>query len=60
MYRNTTKPLISNVIQGFNATVFAYGATGEYMLKRITKTELVQFLLFWRSWEDAHDARFKR
>ena len=28
MYRNTTKPLISNVIQGFNATVFAYGATG--------------------------------
>lgn len=28
MYSVTTKPLIENVVTGYNATVFAYGATG--------------------------------
>jgi kinesin family member 18/19 len=28
IYNNTTKPLIDGVIEGYNATVFAYGATG--------------------------------
>ena len=29
VYKATTKFLIPNVITGYNATVFAYGATGE-------------------------------
>ena len=28
IFNNTTKPLIDGVVNGFNATVFAYGATG--------------------------------
>ena len=28
IYNKTTKPLLDNIIEGFNATVFAYGATG--------------------------------
>jgi kinesin family protein 18/19 len=28
VFENTTKPLISGVTNGYNATVFAYGATG--------------------------------
>lgn len=28
VYENTTRPLIECVMNGFNATVFAYGATG--------------------------------
>ena len=28
VYLATTKPLISSVLDGFNATVFAYGPTG--------------------------------
>ncbi|XP_019645474.1 PREDICTED: kinesin-like protein KIF19 isoform X1 [Branchiostoma belcheri] len=28
VYAHTTRPLIESVIEGFNATVFAYGATG--------------------------------
>ena len=28
VYNNTTRPLLDSVLDGFNATVFAYGATG--------------------------------
>ncbi|ABN64574.2 kinesin motor protein [Scheffersomyces stipitis CBS 6054] len=28
VYQNTTRPLLDSVLDGFNATVFAYGATG--------------------------------
>ena len=28
VYRETTHHLVTNVLQGYNATVFAYGATG--------------------------------
>lgn len=28
VYENTTKPLIDSILDGFNGTVFAYGATG--------------------------------
>lgn len=28
VYNNTTKPLLDSVLDGYNATVFAYGATG--------------------------------
>ena len=28
IYTKTTKPLLEGIIEGFNATVFAYGATG--------------------------------
>ena len=31
VFEKTTKFLIKNVINGFNATVFAYGATGELL-----------------------------
>ena len=29
MYSAVAKPLIENVVTGYNATVFAYGATGK-------------------------------
>jgi kinesin family protein 18/19 len=32
VYRHTTQDLISSVMNGYNATVFAYGATGNYLL----------------------------
>ncbi|KAG4303418.1 hypothetical protein PCANB_000277 [Pneumocystis canis] len=28
VYENTTKPLLDGILEGYNATVFAYGATG--------------------------------
>ena len=28
IYTKTTKPLLEGIVEGFNATVFAYGATG--------------------------------
>ncbi|TCD67000.1 kinesin-like protein Klp5 [Steccherinum ochraceum] len=28
VYQNTAKPLLKNLLDGFNATIFAYGATG--------------------------------
>ena len=28
IYESTAKPLLDNVLEGYNATVFAYGATG--------------------------------
>jgi hypothetical protein len=28
IYESTAKPLLDNVLDGYNATVFAYGATG--------------------------------
>jgi hypothetical protein len=28
VYESTTKPLLDSVLDGYNATVFAYGATG--------------------------------
>jgi kinesin family protein 18/19 len=34
VYEHTTKNLIQTVLNGFNATVFAYGATGEYFFPR--------------------------
>ena len=33
VYLATTKPLISSVLDGFNATVFAYGPTGKIFVK---------------------------
>ena len=35
VYNETTKHLVQNVIEGYNATVFAYGATGLTMHKTI-------------------------
>lgn len=32
VYDKTTKPFIPNVIDGYNVTVFAYGATGQSTL----------------------------
>lgn len=29
VYQRTTQPLVDSVMNGFNATVFAYGATGK-------------------------------
>lgn len=37
VYKAVAKPLIENVITGYNATVFAYGATGK-----------VQFIKYFR------------
>ena len=38
VYESTTKPLIDNVLDGYNATVFAYGATGCGKTHTITGT----------------------
>ncbi len=32
VYEATTKKLVENVLQGYNATVFAYGATGKFIV----------------------------
>lgn len=34
VYDKTTKPLVHSVLEGFNATVFAYGATGISLVRR--------------------------
>ncbi|ODV95945.1 hypothetical protein PACTADRAFT_49376 [Pachysolen tannophilus NRRL Y-2460] len=38
VYNNTTKPLLDSILDGFNATVFAYGATGCGKTHTITGT----------------------
>jgi kinesin family member 18/19 len=37
VFEQTSKPLIKHVLQGYNATVFAYGATGQIYLFRMWK-----------------------
>lgn len=45
MYRFTTKGLIEGLISGYNATVFAYGPTGQY--KFIPKSgQYIDFSLY--------------
>ncbi|KAF8339199.1 P-loop containing nucleoside triphosphate hydrolase protein [Cantharellus anzutake] len=39
VFENTTKPLLDGLLDGFNATVFAYGATGCGKTHTITGTE---------------------
>lgn len=34
VYRATAKTLLSSVLEGYNATVFAYGATGKTLQKK--------------------------
>ena len=43
VYKAVAKPLIENVITGYNATVFAYGATG-----------MVQFIKYFRWYVCSH------
>lgn len=42
IYESTAKPLLDNVLDGYNATVFAYGATG------CGKTHTITCVLFWK------------
>jgi hypothetical protein len=46
VFEQTTKPLISHVLNGYNATVFAYGATGCGKTYTITGTERDPGLIF--------------
>ncbi|UYV76394.1 hypothetical protein LAZ67_14000274 [Cordylochernes scorpioides] len=39
VYRRTTEPLVDNVLNGFNGTVFAYGATGSGKTYTMVGTE---------------------
>lgn len=39
IYESTAKPLLDNVLDGYNATVFAYGATGCGKTHTITYVE---------------------
>ncbi|KAI0081823.1 kinesin-domain-containing protein [Panus rudis PR-1116 ss-1] len=39
VYENTAKPLLKNLLDGFNATIFAYGATGCGKTHTISGTE---------------------
>ena len=43
VYESTTKPLLDSVLQGYNATVFAYGATGCGKTHTITYDGKVRF-----------------
>lgn len=48
MYEQTTKGLVSDVLRGFNVTVFAYGATGELnstSLCSITSSKLTSLIV---------------
>ena len=36
MYTKTTKDLIDSIVDGYNATVFAYGPTGKKSMQVIT------------------------
>ena len=47
VYRKTAKPLITGILSGYNATVFAYGATGEDKCTRL-------LLIIDRCWKDVH------
>lgn len=50
IYEGTTKNLIQDVIQGYNVTVFAYGATGKENI--MTHDDILCF----RCWQDIHHA----
>ncbi|KAL1652310.1 tubulin-dependent ATPase kip3 [Diplodia intermedia] len=46
VYEGTTKPLLDNVLDGYNATVFAYGATGCGKTHTITGTPQQPGIIF--------------
>lgn len=46
VYESTTKPLLSSVLDGYNATVFAYGATGCGKTHTITGTHQQPGIIF--------------
>ncbi|CAR65398.1 DEHA2A09812p [Debaryomyces hansenii CBS767] len=46
VYNNTTRPLLDSVLDGFNATVFAYGATGCGKTHTISGTPLDPGVIF--------------
>ncbi|CAI6334696.1 unnamed protein product [Periconia digitata] len=46
VYESTTKPLLDSVLQGYNATVFAYGATGCGKTHTITGTPQQPGIIF--------------
>lgn len=46
VYAATTKPLLDNILDGFNATVFAYGATGCGKTHTITGTSEAPGIIF--------------
>ncbi|EOD48589.1 putative kinesin family protein [Neofusicoccum parvum UCRNP2] len=46
VYEGTTKPLLDNVLDGYNATVFAYGATGCGKTHTITGTPSAPGIIF--------------
>ena len=46
VYESTSKPLIDNVLDGYNATVFAYGATGCGKTHTITGTHQQPGIIF--------------
>lgn len=46
VYEGTTKPLLDNVLEGYNATVFAYGATGCGKTHTITGTPQQPGIIF--------------
>jgi kinesin family protein 18/19 len=46
IYESTAKPLLDNVLEGYNATVFAYGATGCGKTHTITGTSSDPGIIF--------------
>lgn len=46
VYSNTTRPLLDSVLDGYNATVFAYGATGCGKTHTITGTQKSPGIIF--------------
>ncbi|KAL6702506.1 tubulin-dependent ATPase kip3 [Coniothyrium glycines] len=46
VYESTTKPLLDSVLDGYNATVFAYGATGCGKTHTITGTQQQPGIIF--------------
>lgn len=56
VYAATAKTLISSVMEGYNATVFAYGATGKMKEKSVGLIlQLFMIFMLIRSGKNLHD-----
>lgn len=60
VYSATAKILLGSVLEGYNATVFAYGATGNYKenIEILLKNNL--FLYIHRSWKNLYYVRNRK
>jgi len=58
VYESTAQPLLNGVLDGYNATVFAYGVCYVYFLSNI-KLIIIWHFSGYRLWQNTHHQRHR-